>query len=44
MIPDVDLSFARFPEFLQAREELLRQRLADLLDVTLSETEQVTSS
>ncbi len=33
MIPDVDLSFENFPEFLAAREELIKQRLSELLEV-----------
>ena len=37
MIPGVDLSFEAFPGFLLKREQLLRQKLADLLDVTLSD-------
>jgi len=36
MIPDVDLAFERFPEFLKAREKLLRKKLADLFNVRLS--------
>ena len=35
LIPDVDLSFESFPQFLEAREKLMRERLADLLDVRL---------
>lgn len=35
LIPDVDLSFDNFPQFLEAREKLMRERLADLLDVRL---------
>lgn len=33
MIPDVDLSFENFPEFLAAREKLIKQRLSELLEV-----------
>ena len=36
MIPDIDLSFESFPEFLEAREKLLGQRLGGLLGVRLS--------
>jgi hypothetical protein len=36
MIPDVDLSFEKFPEFLEVREGILRKKLADLFDVSLS--------
>ena len=39
LIPEVELSFETFPEFLEARETLLRKTLADLLDVTLSNGE-----
>jgi hypothetical protein len=35
LIPDVDLSFENFPQFLEAWEKLMRERLADLLDVRL---------
>lgn len=35
MIPDVDLSFENFPHFLEARTDLMRRRLAELLNVTL---------
>lgn len=33
MIPEVDLSFTKFPEFLEARIQILRQKLKDLLGV-----------
>jgi hypothetical protein len=33
LIPDVDLSFEHFPEFLEAREQAIKQRLADLLEI-----------
>ena len=39
LIPDVDLSFEKYPDFLQTREKLLRRRLADLFGVHLSEKE-----
>jgi hypothetical protein len=35
MIPDVDLSFENFPEFFEARRKLMREKLADLLNVQL---------
>jgi hypothetical protein len=35
LIPDVDLSFENFPQFLEAREKLVRERLANLLGVRL---------
>jgi hypothetical protein len=35
LIPDVDLSFENFSQFLEAREKLMRERLADLLGVRL---------
>lgn len=31
MIPEVDLSFTKFPEFLEARTQLLKKKLKDLL-------------
>ena len=31
MIPEVDLSFAKFPEFLEARTQILKKTLKDLL-------------
>jgi hypothetical protein len=34
LIPDVDLSFESFPSFLEAREQIIRERLADLLEIT----------
>lgn len=34
-IPEVDLSFDNFPNFIKAREELLRTRLARILNVTI---------
>jgi hypothetical protein len=33
LIPDVDLSFGNFPAFLEAREKLIKDKLADLLDI-----------
>ena len=33
MIPDVDLSFGNFPNFLEAREQAIKKRLADLLEI-----------
>ena len=46
LIPDVDLAFENFPAFLAAREQLIEQRLADLLDIQLDaeETEPVYDS
>jgi hypothetical protein len=35
MIPDVDLSFENFPEFVEARTMLMRKKLAELLNVDL---------
>lgn len=35
LIPDVDLAFEKFPEFVEARMEILRQRLAEILNVQL---------
>jgi hypothetical protein len=35
-IPDVDLSFEKFPEFLAARSALMRNRLAEILHVKLT--------
>jgi hypothetical protein len=32
-IPDVDLSFENFPNFLQAREQIIKERLASLLEI-----------
>lgn len=40
LIPNVDLSFDNFPEFLEARTNLMRKELAKLLDVQLTESEQ----
>lgn len=40
LIPDVDLSFEKFPEFIEARMKLLRLRLADMLNVQLSNGDQ----
>jgi hypothetical protein len=37
MIPNVDLSFEKFPEFLSARTVLLRSQLANLLNVQLDD-------
>jgi hypothetical protein len=39
IIPDVDLSFENFPEFLAAREKMIMERLAELLEVQLEETQ-----
>lgn len=36
LIPDVDLTFEKFPEFIEARMNLLRQRLADILNIQLT--------
>ncbi|HVM60410.1 MAG TPA: DUF262 domain-containing protein [Verrucomicrobiae bacterium] len=36
-IPDVDLSLANFPEFYSERREALKKRLAEILDVQLTE-------
>lgn len=33
MIPDVDLSFENFPQFLEARERLIKKKLIDLLEI-----------
>jgi len=33
IIPDVDLSFENFPNFLEAREQAIKKRLADLLEI-----------
>ena len=40
MIPDVDLSFEKFHQFVEAREKLLRTRLAELLRVDLTVKEE----
>ena len=32
-IPDVDLSFEKFPNFLEAREQIIKERLASLLEI-----------
>jgi hypothetical protein len=40
LIPDVDLSFENFPQFIEARTKLMRERLAQLLRVRLIEQEQ----
>jgi hypothetical protein len=37
MIPDVGLSFENFPEFFEARTRLMREKLAELLNVQLSD-------
>jgi hypothetical protein len=37
MIPDVELSFEKFPEFLESRTRLLRTHLAEILSVDLTE-------
>jgi hypothetical protein len=36
MIPDVDLSFENFPEFIEQRTKLMREKLAELLNVQLT--------
>ncbi len=36
LIPDVDLSFEYFPDFLAVREKLIMERLAELFDVEIS--------
>ena len=33
LIPDVDLSFENYPVFLQAREEMIKKRLREILTV-----------
>jgi hypothetical protein len=38
LIPEIDLSFENFPQFLAAREQSISQRLAQRLDVHLEET------
>lgn len=38
LIPDMELSFENFPEFLAAREQLMSARLATRLQVSLEET------
>lgn len=38
LIPDVDLSFENFPEFVSARETLIMERLANLFDVEIEES------
>ena len=35
LIPEVDLSFEKFPEFLAARSKVMRNRLAEILNVKL---------
>ena len=35
-IPEIDLSFENYPQFLEARTQFMRQRLAELLNVKLS--------
>lgn len=35
LIPDTDLSFENFPNFLEARTKLMRQQLAEMLDIKL---------
>lgn len=37
LIPETDLSFENFPNFLKARTKLLRQRLAELLGVPITD-------
>ena len=37
LIPDVELKFENFPEFLEARANLMREKLASLLGVQLAE-------
>lgn len=37
LIPDVPISFDNFPEFIQAREKLLLERLAEILGVELGD-------
>ena len=34
IIPDVDLSFEKFPNFLEAREQVIKERLVSLLEIT----------
>ena len=33
IIPDVDLSFEKFPDFLEAREQVIKERLVSLLEI-----------
>ena len=37
LIPDVSLKFEKFPTFLEEREKIIRNKLAEALDVILSE-------
>ena len=37
LIPEADLSFEKFPEFLESRSKLMRKRLAEILNVQLRE-------
>jgi hypothetical protein len=37
LIPDVDLSFSNFPEFIAEREKMVMQRLADLFKIQLAD-------
>lgn len=39
LIPDVDLSFKNFPQFIAEREKLIMQRLAELLEVKLIDSD-----
>ena len=36
MIPDVDLSFENFPQFLEKRTKMMREKLAESLNVHLA--------
>ncbi|MCB9102302.1 MAG: DUF1524 domain-containing protein, partial [Anaerolineales bacterium] len=38
LIPDVDLSFSNFPQFIAEREKLIMQRLAALFEVQLTDS------
>jgi uncharacterized protein with ParB-like and HNH nuclease domain len=39
LIPDVDLSFEQFPEFLAARSKVMRSKLAEILNIKLPDNE-----
>jgi hypothetical protein len=34
IIPNIDLSFEKFPDFLEAREQVIKERLVSLLEIT----------
>ncbi len=44
LIPDVDLSFENFPEFVEARMGILRQQLADILNIQLTNGDSMASN